>query len=136
MDKQNIGVGERIARVEVDVDGVKREVFDLNQRFDVFARGVHEEMRALSVAMSSGLKELTVQVTAGRQTNWGVIFAGLGVLVTVMSTVGFLALSPMKTSIEDLKFTTRGTATRLEVEEIYRRIERIEDRQVRALEQK
>lgn len=62
---------------------------------------------ALDKKIDASFTALTAKIDARNVTPWVSIFSGIGVLVTMMGTVGYLALQPGKDAVQQLQIETR-----------------------------
>ncbi len=73
---------------------------------------------SLGAEFRSSFSTLAAKLDDKAQTPWTVIFSGLGLILTVFTSIGVLAYLPVKNAIDDLK-----SETRLAREQIVPRVE-------------
>ena len=56
-----------------------------------------------TVEINDSLKSLQVRVTKSKTTNWSVIASMIGVALTIISMIGYLAMEPIIKEIETLR---------------------------------
>jgi hypothetical protein len=79
----------RVSAMEANYESVSADVHNIAKSLEVFA----SETR-------SAIKDLADRISDGSRTPWGVLFAGLAVLLTVISMVGGLVAYGIQTDIK------------------------------------
>lgn len=94
----------QVRAVEDDHRELKEVVIGTDRKIDRVAAD-------LSKAISDGLGKLYDQLNARNRTPWGVIFAGIGVGVAILASLGSLAYAPVWASIGDMKEEAKEART-------------------------
>ena len=89
LDADFAALGQQVTGLESDYRDLKVVVLALDKKID------------------QAFATLTAKMDARNITPWVSIFSGIGVLVTMMGTVGYLALQPGKDAVQQLQIEAR-----------------------------
>lgn len=91
-----IALDSKVSALDSDVRQINDRIGSLETKFDTAANSMAREFR-------SGLAAITQQINDGGSTQWGVIFTGMGVALTVLGMIGALVWYPVSSGLADLK---------------------------------
>lgn len=86
----------KVGALDGDVKQINTRITSLETKFDNVADGLAHEFRA-------GLAQMAKQFSERGSTNWAVIFAGFGVVLSVLGFIGNQALAPVWSQVNELK---------------------------------
>lgn len=99
LDKEFLNVESRLGAVEASYDRLHNDVRSLDDKFDTKFSAIDTKIDHLYASMTSQLNELMGKRAEAQKPQWGSIFAGVSILITV----AVLAFAPVYTNLGDHK---------------------------------
>jgi hypothetical protein len=105
--EQGFNAATKVAALDTKVSALDRDVRQINDRITGLETKFDNVATSLSHEFRDGLSLLTKQVSDRGSTKWSVIFAGLGVGLTVIGMIGTLVWYPVSTGLAEAKANIR-----------------------------
>jgi hypothetical protein len=126
---------ERIAHLDSRVTGLEQGIKDVVSA----VRDLSTDFKQDSVRRAEAQLKAQSDARESSKTPWGVIFAGLGVMLAVITAIGGALYAPIHSTQTEIKTELRDVVPRVEHERIWRWQERLGegfDRRIQKLEEK
>ncbi len=104
------------AELRTKVAAIDADLVEVKGAFETLRKHVDAQFGQVYAKVEGGFERLTAKIDARAEPKWGVIYSGIGVLLTFCLAVGALAYAPIRASIDDLKGDAKQIVPRVEHE--------------------
>jgi len=103
----------RLARLEEGYTTLGREVHSLGQAMRELPGGIRHEVNESFSQVHASIAGLTEKISRRGETNWGVYFSGIGVLIAFIVSVGTAAMAPLYLMTKNNDIATQRVAAQV-----------------------